>query len=248
MFKKITRMMRKKYLMKLLRVQCEGERVIKCGNDYGGFLVATDILDKINAKRNLIIYSFGIGEDLSFSKDLLEKWNCDVYAFDPTPKAIQYVKQSDLIKQKEFHFYEWGIADKDEIGQFHLPKEEVYVPANIVGCSDVQEVSGSIVQHDGVQYDSIDVELKTLKNIMKYLGHEQIDLLKMDIEGAEFAVIDEILSSGVVFKELCLEIHNRFFANGNVLLKRMIKKLNGSGYYITGVAPDLMEITFIYKH
>ena len=221
MFKKITRLMKRAYLTSILRVQCSGENIIKCGNDYGGFLVATDILDKINKKRNLIVYSFGIGEDLSFSKDVLKRWNCDIYAFDPTPKAVQYVKQSNLVKSEGFHFYEWGISDQNGTGKFHLPKEEIYVPKNLVGYSDVQEVSGSIIQHEGVEGEIIDVELKTLKTIMRCLNHETIDLLKMDIEGAEFAVIDEILNSGIVFKELCVEIHNRLIKKDDKKIKRV---------------------------
>lgn len=204
-------------------------------------------MDVINSERSLIIYSFGIGEDLSFSQDLLKKWKCDIYAFDPTPKAIQYVRQSRLNQLDNFHFYEWGISDKDGTGQFHLPKEELYVPETLVGCSNVEEISGSVIPHNGVQYEAIDVELKTLKTIMNLLDHHQIDLLKMDIEGAEFSVIDEILDSGVFFRQLCLEIHNRFFRNGYALLGKMIKRLNKSGYYIASVAPDFLEVTFIYK-
>ena len=248
MFRKIKRIMKNKYLSMLLKVQTAGGGIERCGNGYGGFLVAADILDALNVERSLIVYSFGIGEDLSFSQDLLKRWNCDIYAFDPTPKAIAYVRQSHLGAQDNFHFYEWGISDRDGTGQFHLPKEELYVPEALVGDSRVEEVSGSVIPHDGVQCETIDVEFRTLKTIMKQLNHQQIDLLKMDIEGAEFAVIDEILNSGVVFRELCLEIHNRFFPNGYTMLRKMIKRLNEAGFYIAGVAPDFMEITFIYKH
>ncbi len=245
--RKLIRIIERGYLKTFLKVQYRGREIVQCGNSYGGFAVDTTILNYINSKRKLVVYSFGIGEDLSFSEAVYKKWNCNIYAFDPTPKAIQYVKQSSLLSCDGFHFYEWGLSDKDEIGEFYLPDSEVYVPESLVGSNNVQEVSGSVFKHDGLQEKSIQVNLKKLGSIMRYLGHEKIDLLKMDIEGAEFTVIDEILESGIVFKELCLEVHNRFFKKGSVKLRRMIEKLNNAGYYIVSVSPNLMEITFIQK-
>jgi hypothetical protein len=53
------------------------------GNTYGGFYVHPDALSK-----NSIVYSFGIGEDISFDKAIIENHKCHVFAFDPTPKSI----------------------------------------------------------------------------------------------------------------------------------------------------------------
>ncbi len=82
---------------------------------------------------------------------------------------------------------------------------------------------------------------------MELLGHKEIDLLKMDIEGTEFSVIPHILKSGIPFQELCVEVHNRFFENGNQLLKDMVQKLNDKGFYIASISDSYEEITFI-KH
>lgn len=83
-------------------------------------------------------------------------------------------------------------------------------------------VSGSILQHDGVKEETIEVEFKSLKSIMKQLGHRHIDILKMDIEGAEFQVIKNILSDGIQFYELCVEFHDRMFKNGIKMLSETL--------------------------
>lgn len=182
----------KKYMRKILKIQYSEATISKCGNDYGGFNVVSYLLDTIQKVRRPIIYSFGIGEDLSFSEDMCAKWDCEIYAFDPTPKASQYVQKSELIKKETFHFYEYGLSDFDGTGKFYLPKDTVYVPENLVKGRKTEEVSGSLIGHEGVQ-NMIYVELKTLQTIMEEFGHRQIDLLKMDIEGSEFKVIENIL-------------------------------------------------------
>jgi FkbM family methyltransferase len=39
--------------------------------------------------------------------------------------------------------------------------------------------------------------MKTLKDIMNELGHEHIDVLKMDIEGSEYDVLENILNENI---------------------------------------------------
>ena len=81
------------------------------GSEYGGF----SLFNMYSENENLIVYSFGIGEDLSFSNDIAEKFNCrEIYAFDPTPKSMKYVETQNLYHQPYFHFYKWGLSDKCE--------------------------------------------------------------------------------------------------------------------------------------
>ena len=47
------------------------------GTEYGGFYVENDLMAKHN-----IVYSFGIGQDLSFSESLLNRFDCEIFAFD----------------------------------------------------------------------------------------------------------------------------------------------------------------------
>ena len=43
---------------------------------------------------------------------------------------------------------------------------------------------------------------------MKENGHTRIDLLKLDIEGAEFPVVDEILRKRIPVRQLLVEFHD----------------------------------------
>ena len=42
---------------------------------------------------------------------------------------------------------------------------------------------------------------------MSELGHDRIDLLKLDIEGAEYEVLDHVLSRNIPVGAICVEFH-----------------------------------------
>ena len=42
---------------------------------------------------------------------------------------------------------------------------------------------------------------------MKELGHDRLDLLKLDIEGAEYAVLDGLVEAGITPTVLCVDVH-----------------------------------------
>lgn len=213
----------------MLKAEPHNHTISFFGSRYGGFNVATDIYD---SEEKLVVYSFGIGEDLTFSETVLDSFDCDIYAFDPTPKSIKYVETHSLSKNSRFHFYPYGISDKDETGQFHLPVNEEYV-------------SGSLHAYDGVKTEAIPVKLKTLKTITNMLGHDHIDLLKMDVEGTEFQVIPGILGSGLPIKQVCVEVHDRFFEDGRGRLENMVQQFTKCGYALVSVSENYEELTFV---
>lgn len=87
-----------------IRKQCRVP-LMWCGNDYGGFNVSP-LPDMKN------IYSFGIGTDISFDLAIIEKFNVEIFAFDPTPKSIDWIKNKGEIRN--FHFYPIGLSNFDE--------------------------------------------------------------------------------------------------------------------------------------
>ncbi|MGH9954648.1 MAG: hypothetical protein ACRD39_03175, partial [Nitrososphaeraceae archaeon] len=100
------------------------------GNYYGGFYVCPVILHEKS-----IVYSFGIGEDISFDKDIIEHHNCLVFGFDPTPKSINWLKNQQL--PSHFKFYEFGISHKSGVVDFYLPKKSGHVSGSITVQSNV---------------------------------------------------------------------------------------------------------------
>jgi FkbM family methyltransferase len=195
------------------------------GSSYGGFFVNPDLLNE-----DSIVYSFGIGKDISFDRKIISKHKCQVFGFDPTPKSIEYIRS--LSKEPLFSFYDFGISTQTGIEKFFLPKNE-------------KAVSGSLTLSKFVSEEKlIKVEMKSFDDISKKLGHQHIDVVKMDIEGAEYEVLETLISTKVTIHQLLVEFHDRFYP-GEIKSKRITELLNKNGFEIFGASSNYEEISFI---
>lgn len=196
------------------------------GNSYGGFYVYPDILNSES-----IIYSFGIGEDITFDKAIIEKHKCQVFGFDPTPKSINWIKNQQL--PPGFIFMDYGIELETGSTNFFLPKNKDYV-------------SGSAMGHNNVDLnDTVSVPMKKFEDITKEFGHNHISLLKMDIEGSEYKIIEDILASSIQIDQILIELHERFFVDGKSRTKSLLKSFKEKGYAVFAVSESFEEISFI---
>lgn len=205
-------------------VDCHTETV-SLGVEYGGWTVAADSFN-----NNSIIYSFGVGEDISFDLDLMRAYDVTVHAFDPTPKSIQWIRSQQL--PESFILHEYGLADFDGEISFNPPE-------------NLDHVSHTILKRTETEAYAIRVPVRRLRTIMQQLGHAHIDLIKMDIEGAEYQVIDDLIASQVHPMQLLIEFHHRFPNVGIQMTKDSIKKLRVYGYQLFSVSDNGEEYGFI---
>jgi FkbM family methyltransferase len=201
---------------------CEIERF---GSKYGGWVIAPK---RINSES--IIYSFGIGEDASFDVDMIQRFGVKVHAFDPTPKSIEWVHRQNF--PANFILHEYGLADFDGESLFNPPENPHYV-------------SYTILERPSTKMNAICVQMKKLETIMKDLGHTKIDLLKMDIEGAEYRVIEELINSNIRPNQLLIEFHHRFPGVGIKKTKDAIEKLRKIGYSLFSISESHLEFSFV---
>jgi FkbM family methyltransferase len=200
------------------------------GNDYGGFYACPNKIGKSS-----IVYSFGIGEDISFDRDIISNHGCSVYGFDPTPKSINWIQNNSNSIPSNFTFLNYGISDIDGDFEFFLPK-------------NINHVSGSLITQSNVDEEQmIIVKMKSLATIMRDLNHSKVDLIKMDIEGAEYKVLNNLLESCQYIGQILIEFHDRFFDDGIEKTKIAIELLRESGFEIFAVSDSLEEVSFINK-
>lgn len=213
----------------ILREQVQVSKKLWLGSSYGGFYVLP-----FKSLRNGIVFSFGIGEDISFDENLIKLFKkTKIYGFDPTPKSIKWVAQR-CKNIENFKSFPYGISVQNGIQDFYLPKNQ-------------KDISGSLEKNLNTRR-KIQVPFKNMKSIMEELGVKQVDILKLDIEGAELDVIPDILKSGFKFTQLCIEVHYRFWKKQKYYkLYKLRKLLNNYGYYIAAVSQSYEEITFVKK-
>ncbi len=206
------------------RVQCQ-RPLERHGSIYGGWTIDPTGLD-----AGSIVYSFGAGQDISFDLSLIAAFGCQVYAFDPTPRSIAWIEDQDL--PPGFHFFPFGIAAHDGQATFNPPLNR-------------DHISYTILPRPETAHEAIQVPVYRLRTIMQRLGHEHIDLLKMDVEGAEYALLEEMGQSDLAIGQLLVEFHHRFAAVGWRQTAAALKTLDRAGYKRFYISPSGDEFSLI---
>jgi FkbM family methyltransferase len=180
--------------------------------------------------RDSTIYSVGVGEDVSFDLALIERFGVTVHAFDPTPRSIAWIGAQRLPDQ--FVFHNFGVADVDGRMMLYPPKRADHVSFSAVARASTASL--------GAEF-----QVFKLATIMRMLGHEHLDLLKMDIEGAEYGVIDSILETQVEVRQLLVEFHHRLPGIGARRTDVSVRRLRDAGFGLFHMSDSGEEYSFI---
>ena len=182
------------------------------GSEYGGWTY-----DSSQLTSDSVVYSVGLGEDTSWDEGIMKRFGLNVWGFDPTPKSIEYVRKNNKLGQN-FHFTAEALGIEKGLRTFTKPKNP-------------HHVSMREGRHDGLG-ETVEVHTNTLQNWMDKFGHSHIDILKIDIEGSEYDVLEDwIKKEWFPMDQLLVEFHQRFFENTDRHFK-VIAGLKESGFKI----------------
>jgi FkbM family methyltransferase len=177
-----------------------------------------------------MVYSFGIGKDISFDLALIKNHHAHIIAFDPTPESIEWLEQQDL--PETFEYFAYGLAGKDGRARFFMPSKKNHISHSVY--RDIPESD-----------DYIEVNMRTIASLLKMTKHSRIDVLKMDIEGSEYEVIDQILQLREPPGQLLIEFHHRFPSIGLQKTRKAVHKILSSGYRIIHISVTGEEYSFL---
>jgi len=225
----------------------------KIGTNYGGWFIPKNI----PLTPDSIIYSVGVGEDISFDLLLSDRYNCKIYLIDPTKRAKKHYHEIlDYYDSKDWRFS--GDIQRDYKGQIEKLnpnfKNIYYINVGLwdkegelkfYRQNNPQYVSQSLVDNMfGDIYDM--VKVTTIAGIMKAHNHSKIDLLKLDIEGAEVKVLNNMLDNKIYPKYLCIEFDLYLKKKDtNNETQKIVKRLEQVGYKI--LKNDNLNITFMFN-
>lgn len=191
--------------------------LIRLGSEYGGWTFVDD--ENLN---NSIILSAGLGTDASFDVEFANKYNSKVIIIDPTPSAIHHFDNimESIGKRKRKEYSEGGnqsienyelsdidksqlvlikkaLWDKNTKVKFYKPKKRTNVSHSITNW-----------QHNySNDTDFIEVPADTIFSILQSqnIDKRDIDLIKLDIEGAEIEVITNMMEKSFFPKQILVE-------------------------------------------
>jgi len=201
------------------QVEVARDDLIRVGNEYGGWWVPSSLLN-----RESICYLGGVGTDISFDLGIIQRFGCKVWAIDPTPKSIEWISGQSL--PAEFTFVPKGLWSTREELKFFAPADATHVSHS---AKNLQRTDTYFV-----------AEVQSVKDFMAELGHERVDLIKLDIEGAEHDTIRQMLADGIRPSIVCVEYDQ---PEPLAWSRTTTKELRRAGYRVAKV--DGLNVTFV---
>jgi FkbM family methyltransferase len=157
----------------------------------GGECAWTIAASKVSADS--FVVCAGAGNDISFEKGLIDRFGCQVALLDPSPTGSATMQREGDFGGK-LMFLNVGLAERDGPLAFAAPEDQS---------------EGSFRIADEPLEATVKFDCVSLQTVLQKFGRSSIDLLKVDIEGSEYGVIDSLLRSKVPVQQLCVEFHHR---------------------------------------
>lgn len=228
--------------------------LIKLGTNYGGWYIPKQNL----LNENSIIYSAGVGEDISFDLKISEMYNANIILIDPTERSKIHIDEiTNFYNEEDYKFKSENVQDnykkyikniKPNINKFK------YIPNALWKTNDEEikfykqdnknNVSQTLI--DNYYTDEYDiVKTITIDKIMNHFNHKKIDLLKLDIEGAENEVLYDMFLKKIFPTYLCIEFDLFIRKRDKIEFTKILKTIEENNYKL--LKNDNYNILFLHN-
>jgi FkbM family methyltransferase len=202
--------------------------VVRLGTAHGGWTVPAAT---IQSKGTAVCV--GAGEDISFDVEL-NKRGFNVLTVDPTPRAKAHVARVldaakggqpvainnsstdfyDLegFSEARFKFIDVGVWNENTSMRFFAPKSPKHVSHSIVNLQGTNEW--------------FEAKCETLQTICNSHKITQIDILKLDVEGSEYIVLENVVQSGLLPRVLCVDFDEIWNPIDSALMERILATID----------------------
>lgn len=226
-----------------------GLRLRRLGTPYGG----RTFVDHGKLNKPTVI-SAGLGEDASFDIEFASLYQAKTIIIDPTPRAVlhfkdieknlgkppskcfsktgkQPVEAYDLtrVRPEQLQLIEKALWNKSEQLRFFSPPNPEHVSHSILNYQNNYRDDTEFIKVTGIRLMDLLEELK--------IALDKIDLLKLDIEGAEVEVLHSCMKDGIKPNQILVEYDELFSCNekgGERVLSAHLKLIE-NGYKVVHV-------------
>jgi len=226
------------------------DKLVYLGSANHGYHVPADYLTSAS-----VCYCVGAGTDISLDTELAMRFGAQVFIFDPMPYALDHFNALVSHTQAGQRF----TADNDAQGYvYSISSEELAtIMYGAIGVWDEKKTikfyvpsranyAGHSITNLQNTADYLEAPVDKLVNIMRELGHAQIDLLKLEIEGSEYTVIDNVLAENLDVKIILVE-YDEFHHRKGLARLAAIRHIEHSTHKLLQAGYKLVHSLSFYK-
>lgn len=113
-----------------------------------------------------------------WASEILSRYGCHIILFEPVPEFAKNLK-GHFVSNKRVRVYDYALGDSDRHSEFVIKDNG----------SSLYAVKGSRL---------VDVRVRDINSVFAELKIDKVACLKMNIEGAEYEVLNSLIDSGTI--------------------------------------------------
>jgi FkbM family methyltransferase len=158
-----------------------------------------------NLNNNSIVFDLG-GYKGQWASDIYSKYNCNILIFEPVVAYHNYIENRFLNNPKIIP-YNYGLGSVECVLK--------------IGIND--DGSSVFIKNDNIQY----INIISVGDFFKKQKIEKVDLMKINIEGGEYELLNKIIDLGLInyISNIHVQFHH-FIPNAEFELERLYSKLS----------------------
>lgn len=172
------------------------------------FAANGDLTHRLNYPLNKDSIVFDLGGYVGdWSKRVWDKYNCNIFVFEPIPNLANNINQK-FIGNEKIKVFNYGLSNETKKLKINFSND---------GSSFNTKSNGQ----------TIDCEVKSIVEFIKENDFKKIDLIKINIEGDEFALLNTLLDNNMItlFDNIQVQFHS-FIENANEMRNEIQNKLS----------------------
>lgn len=159
-----------------------------------------------NLNKTSLVFDLG-GYKGQWTSDIYSKYQCRIFIFEPVAAFAKLIDERFKLNE-DIKVFNFGLGSKNEVLSININSD-----------------ASSVLMHSD-DHNQEKIYIKDFQSFLEQNNIDTIDLIKINIEGAEFDLMDYILDNNLIsrIKAIQIQFHN-FFADANLRRDIIIKKL-----------------------
>jgi FkbM family methyltransferase len=139
-----------------------------------------------------VVFDVG-GYKGQWASDIFSKYQSKIFIFEPVPEYAEKIKKR-FSKNKKIEVLDFGLGGTERKTIISVQKDGSSIYKNSIGCESEQ------------------VNIMSGSEFIFSRSFEKIDLMKINIEGGEYELLNDLIKTGVIKKieNLQVQFHNIF--------------------------------------
>lgn len=146
------------------------------------------------------------------AQEFVELYDCRIHAYEPNPLFYDEL-ESRFVDNPKVTTYPVGLGGSDAV----LAMEQRGLGSTVYGKNDDATIA------------TVDVQIRDIATVLDELGYDRIDYIKINIEGAEYDLLDRLIESGWVTRTryLLIQFHE-WYGDAHVRRWKIRRKLRAT--------------------